>query len=153
MKNIIYKRGNIVKAKEQNILHGCNCQGVMGSGVALSIKNNFPKAYRQYKKYIKHNGKDNIFGSIQIVKCDNKNIFNLFTQKYYGKLHKKFDYNNFNQIIVKLVDEVLNNKKYKNEIALPRIGAGRGKGRWDKIEKIIKKNTKDKNIQATIYIL
>lgn len=29
--------------------HQCNCRGVMGSGVALAIKNRWPKAYDDYR--------------------------------------------------------------------------------------------------------
>ena len=32
------------------IMHGCNCLGVMGGGVALSIKNKWPEAFKAYKK-------------------------------------------------------------------------------------------------------
>ena len=32
--NIIYKQGDLLECSEQVIVHGCNAQGVMGSGVA-----------------------------------------------------------------------------------------------------------------------
>jgi O-acetyl-ADP-ribose deacetylase (regulator of RNase III) len=33
------------------IAHCCNCKGVMGSGIALEIKNRIPSAYTAYKQY------------------------------------------------------------------------------------------------------
>ena len=33
------------------IIHGVNCQGVMGSGVALAIRNKWPVVYDEYKKH------------------------------------------------------------------------------------------------------
>ena len=46
---IIYKSGDVVEAQETYIAHGCNCQGKMGKGVAMGIKDKFPKAYRDYR--------------------------------------------------------------------------------------------------------
>ena len=37
--------GNLLKAKERYICHQTNCKGMMNSGVALQIKNKYPKAY------------------------------------------------------------------------------------------------------------
>ena len=31
------------------IAHGCNTRGVMGAGIALTIKNKFPGAYKKYR--------------------------------------------------------------------------------------------------------
>ena len=36
---IIYKQGDLLEAEEVVIVHGCNAQGVVGSGVALAIRN------------------------------------------------------------------------------------------------------------------
>ncbi len=35
---ITYKQGDLMKASETYIAHGCNAQGVMGSGVAKAIR-------------------------------------------------------------------------------------------------------------------
>ena len=40
---------NLLEAKERCICHQVNCQGVMGSGVALQIKRKYPQAYKDYK--------------------------------------------------------------------------------------------------------
>lgn len=36
---IIHKDGNLLDAKTDVIAHQVNCQGVMGAGIALQIKN------------------------------------------------------------------------------------------------------------------
>jgi O-acetyl-ADP-ribose deacetylase (regulator of RNase III) len=51
-------KGDLVKLALEGhfdvIVHGCNCQGVMNSGIARQIRINFPNAYEQYKyKYDK----------------------------------------------------------------------------------------------------
>ncbi len=42
---INYVNGDLFATDIKTIVHGCNAQGVMGSGVAKSIRENFPKAY------------------------------------------------------------------------------------------------------------
>src|SRR5258707_1003755 len=52
---IITKVGNLMNVTTGHIVHGCNAQGVMGSGVALAVKRKFPGAYdaymHQYNEY------------------------------------------------------------------------------------------------------
>lgn len=66
--------------------HGVNCQGVMGSGVAWTIRNKFPKAYEEYKALCDRTvDKQQLLGSVQIVQID-EDLFiaNMFTQFNYG---------------------------------------------------------------------
>ena len=71
------KKGNVVDALLNNevdyIMHVCNAQGVMGSGVAKEIKERVPNAYKSYKNLHE-------FGSIS--ECDG--VINLVAQEYYG---------------------------------------------------------------------
>lgn len=46
---IIYKKGNVLDTTDRYIVHGCNSRKVMGSGVALAIRQKYPKAYEDYK--------------------------------------------------------------------------------------------------------
>ncbi len=42
--------GNILNIENGMICHQVNCQGVMGAGLALQIKNKWPQAYKDYRK-------------------------------------------------------------------------------------------------------
>ena len=44
------KIGDILDVQEGILVHGCNCQGVMGSGIAHSIRNRWPAVYDEYKR-------------------------------------------------------------------------------------------------------
>jgi O-acetyl-ADP-ribose deacetylase (regulator of RNase III) len=44
------KINDITNITEGILVQGCNCQGVMGSGVALAIRNKYPEIYTTYKK-------------------------------------------------------------------------------------------------------
>ena len=45
--SIIQHEGNLLN-QSGIIVHGCNCMGAMGSGVAEKIRSKFPAAYRAY---------------------------------------------------------------------------------------------------------
>ena len=47
---IIIKDGNLFNSEAQVIAHQCNCQGVMGSGVAKEVKSRYPHVYESYRK-------------------------------------------------------------------------------------------------------
>ncbi|ESQ88967.1 hypothetical protein ABAC460_14395 [Asticcacaulis sp. AC460] len=46
---IIYKTGDLLEAPERVICHGCNAQGVMGSGIAVPIRNRYPMVFKAYR--------------------------------------------------------------------------------------------------------
>lgn len=68
------------------VAHCCNCQGVMGSGIALTIKEKYRPAYDAYKDHERRNGGIHL-GSISsefVSSLDNKLIINLHAQGRYG---------------------------------------------------------------------
>lgn len=61
------------------IAHVCNCQGVMGSGIALAIKNKYHGAYEAYKEAERNFGLE--LGDISYNELNSrKYIFNLNAQ-------------------------------------------------------------------------
>lgn len=70
---IYYRTGDVLTNPDSNIImHGCNCQGVMGSGIAKQIKLLFPEAYEHYRKIYLKNGLG--LGDIQVVESNGKVI-------------------------------------------------------------------------------
>ena len=45
---IEYRKGDLLKTEIPYIAHGCNAQGVMGSGVAKVIREKWPLAFQVY---------------------------------------------------------------------------------------------------------
>ena len=45
---IEYRKGDLMAVSSGIIAHGCNAQGVMGSGVAALVKAKYPGAFEQY---------------------------------------------------------------------------------------------------------
>jgi O-acetyl-ADP-ribose deacetylase (regulator of RNase III) len=144
-----YRNQNIITAEEKLIIHGCNCQGVMGSGVALAIRNRFPRAYEKYKDQL-------IFtlGTVQFVECKDKLgtkwIGNCLTQQFYGR--NKVQYCSYDAI-QKCLEEVVHfcAKNNITAFAMPKIGCGLGGGNWKIVSNIVEEVTADRNILAIIY--
>ena len=129
---IEYIKGDLLNTDIQHIIHGCNAQGVMGSGVAKAIRAKYPTAYSDYNDM--YNSKGLELGDICVsVQNDHKVIHNAITQKNYG--------GNVGTVYVSYwaIAEVFRkiNSWNVKEIALPMIGAGLANGDWNVISAII----------------
>jgi O-acetyl-ADP-ribose deacetylase (regulator of RNase III) len=88
--------GCLLKAFEKgevNIIgHCCNAKGVMGSGIAKSIRTRYPQAYQRYRQLYELGElkTGNIIGANIGLESDNKIIFNLVGQESYGYDGKKY---------------------------------------------------------------
>lgn len=89
-------KGDLVKAVSpsspcydgtQMMLHVCNNKGVMGSGIALQVKNQIPDAYRAYKEF------EHAYGEIPLGTISTcYNVINLHAQDGYGQGRRHLDY-------------------------------------------------------------
>lgn len=91
------KDGCIIDAlfhdKVDAIGHVCNNKGVMGSGVALSIKQRLPAAFTAYRRHEELNSGIEL-GTISMSRVlGEKAVFNLHAQDGYGEssLHLSYD--------------------------------------------------------------
>lgn len=134
---IEYIKGDLLLTDCKVIVHGCNAQGVMGSGVALQIRNKYPKAYDSYRELIAQVPEESLLGCTDISEQDDgKTVINAITQLNYG--NRKVRYVSYDAIDECFEDIAawceLNSI---TEIAMPKIGAGLGGGNWEIIKTII----------------
>lgn len=124
------------------IVHGCNCQNVMGKGIAKSIKETFPAAYEADLKTIK--GDKSKLGKfswtpIQIqphpTNIDNSTVYvvNAYTQYDYRGEGVLVDYDAVRSCFGKLRSIA----SREDTIGYPKLGAGLAKGDWMIISRII----------------
>jgi O-acetyl-ADP-ribose deacetylase (regulator of RNase III) len=151
---IIYKQGDLLKCEEEILVHGCNCKGVMGAGVAKAIREKYPIVFKRYKSFCNssftrgYTPKD-LLGIVQPVKCpDGKVVANAFTQENYGR-ESGVIYVSYPA--VRKVFQYLNSQKHHGQIALPKIGSQLAGGDWATIEKIIEEEMTD--VQPVVYVL
>lgn len=137
---IIYKQGDCLEGPEPWVLHGCNAQGVMGSGVALAVKTKYPSAYLTYLASKEHDGMR--LGVVTFaVQDDGKTVFNGITQEYYGRDGKQYvDYDAVKEVITALNSHAEQTNPGVG-VAMPKIGAGLGGGDWDVIAEIIEQGS------------
>lgn len=132
---IQYKTGNLLDVTEGVIVHGCNAQGVMASGVALAIKEKYPKAYEAYKSFEAKHGLRLSSVSVRQEISHTLWVANMITQEFYGR-DPKVQYASYGAI--HLGFEKLHNFMDKDlSFHFPKIGAGYGNGDWDTIEQLI----------------
>lgn len=128
--------GDILDVKKGIICHQVNCKGVMGAGLAKSIRDKYPDVYRGYKLAYK-NGKLKL-GKVIVSKIsDDLVIANLCSQDGYGRdKHKRYtDY-------VALVDCLIRVRDLQRTTGLPvyipyGMSCGLAGGDWDKVSILI----------------
>lgn len=114
------------------IAHGVNCVGVMGSGVALSIRNKWNNVFTEYVDLVKkYNNPSELLGVSQVVQVEQNELYvlNGFTQVSFGSDSKT--YANV-QAVEQVISSGLAYAEYKNlPFYMPKIGCLRGGLSWE----------------------
>ena len=120
--------GSLLDATEDILCHQVNCQGVMGSGIALALRNKYEYLYPSYKSFCriatKNRATSALLGRVYYVSCeDNHIIANIFSQDTYGRDDITYtDYTELEVAFVRLREYALKNNL---SIAMPyKIGCG-----------------------------
>jgi O-acetyl-ADP-ribose deacetylase (regulator of RNase III) len=154
---ITYNKGNLLDTPDNFIAHGCNAQGVMGSGVAKAIKEKWPEAYNLYRRnYLSKDGL--IVGTVNraYIKEDLKCIMNCITQEYYGRDGKQYvDYKAISDCFYFccFVVSMETPEGKTPSISIPKIGAGLGGGDWKIISNIINEISDKYRVTVNVWEL
>lgn len=145
---ITYIIGDLLESSYRLILHGCNAQGVMGSGVAKHIRKKFPQAFEEY--YAAYEKEMLWLGDVIFADCGSKIIANGITQQYYGRSGECFvSYEAINNVMEDTHNYALEHGI--EHVAMPLIGSKLGGGSWKKISSIIE--DKFTNVIPIVYTL
>ncbi|MDR3697136.1 macro domain-containing protein [Mucilaginibacter sp.] len=145
---IIYKVGNILEAKADALVNTVNTVGVMGKGIALQFKNEFPENYKEYTDAV--NRKEITVGKVQIVPVNGLNgvkyVVN-FPTKAHWRYPSKMEW--IKDGLKDLHEKV---KALKIEsIAVPPLGCGNGGLNWEDVKPIIVEALSDLEINVFVY--
>jgi hypothetical protein len=129
---INHERGDILEffrsGKVNTVLHCANCQGVMGSGIALQIKNQFPEAYKSYRLHEETSGLK--LGTNSFAGFQNGYIFNLHAQKNYGTQCRQVNYEALYRCFEGVREELIG-LNFKGIIGIPyKMASDRAGGSW-----------------------
>lgn len=145
---IEYRKGDLFTTDINILVHGANDCGIMGSGIALPIKNKFPEAYNEYRDIFLTEGLEG--GSIIPVETNEKTIINAITQNFYGRDGKRYAKYDWIADCFHRINKYAANRG-EQYVAMPQIGAGLGGGSWEVISAIIESEMTD--VIPVVYIL
>lgn len=139
---------NLFDSKANFLVHQVNCQGVMGSGIAKRIRDEYPVVYDEYVRFCNSfEKKYNLLGQISIVKISNKQaVCNLFGQYNYGHNMRYTKYDAVVNGFENLRDFCIS--KGVKSIAIPvNMGCTLAGGNWIIYKTIILETFKDTDIE------
>lgn len=140
---INYIQGNLLESPELYIMHGCNNQGFMESGIAAQIKKKWPIVFKEYRRH--HDLTGLVLGTFHLVDvAPGRRVINAITQTQGGV---PVSYDAINKIFTDLNTVNLGKPRV---LSIPAIGAGVAGGSWDIIEKIIE--VRSENYQVNVYL-
>ena len=132
---------NLLDITEGIIGHSVNCSGVMGKGIALSLRNKYPIIYDKFIEWSKPCiFTPDLLGCCQIIKVSPLLwVANLFTQVYYGKSSPYMNichacYTSIGESIKQLLEIGKTNNR---PIYIPKISSMNAGGNWEIIKMII----------------
>lgn len=129
----IIKIGSILDASHGIIVHGCNAQGVMNSGLAKAIREKFPTVYEEYHREYLANGLKT--GQLILVEVGEELLVaNAITQEFFGRGPRYVSYEAIQKVFSTLAKLASDGDLV---IHYPMIGAGLGGGDWSVISEII----------------
>lgn len=131
-----FKKGNILRADSEALVNTVNTVGVMGKGIALEFKNEFPLNFERYKVAVEKG--DIKVGKVFLTETNQltpKYIIN-FPTKQHWRNPSKIEY-----IKEGLIDLVKTIEDYNiTSIAIPPLGCGNGRLNWNTVKLLIKES-------------
>lgn len=145
---IQFVTGNLLESTAEALVNTVNTVGVMGKGIALQFKKQFPGNYKAYEKACKN--KEFSTGELLITEEESllggkKTIINFPTKTDW---RKPSEYSYIETGLKELV-KIIQERNIKS-IAIPPLGAGNGGLDWNKVKLLIENHLSE--IDSDIYI-
>jgi len=145
---IKYLTGNILDSTAQALVNTVNTVGVMGKGIALQFKNQFPNNYKTYKEAC--DKKELKIGDLLVTEEESLLSGKKFIINFPTKTHWRYpsEYDYIEKGLAALVD-VIQEKKIES-IAIPPLGSGNGGLDWTEVRAMIE--NKLQGLDCTIFL-
>ncbi|MHB9143468.1 MAG: type II toxin-antitoxin system antitoxin DNA ADP-ribosyl glycohydrolase DarG [Paludibacter sp.] len=146
---IQFIEGNLLESKAEALVNTVNTVGVMGKGIALQFKNQYPNNYKLYEKACK--AKEVQVGKLFVTEDSSllggrKIIINFPTKTDW---RKPSEYS-YIESGLKDLAHIIKEQGIKS-VAVPPLGAGNGGLDWNVVKNIIEKNLNGLNCDIQIY--
>lgn len=146
---IQYKTGNLLESGAEALVNTVNTMGVMGKGIALQFKNEFPVNFKTYA--VACANKEVTIGKMLVTEeaslhGGKKTIINFPTKTSW---RKPAEYSYIEEGLKDLVN-VIQSRGIKS-IAIPPLGAGNGGLDWHRVKRILEKHLSGVEADIQIY--
>lgn len=146
---IHFKIGNLLDSNAQALVNTVNTDGIMGKGIALQFKNQFPNNYKEYVKVCKEGtisiGKLFVFNEDTLLN-GKKLIINFPTKTSWRKPSEYL----YIEMGLKDLVEIINKYNIKS-IAIPPLGAGNGGLDWNIVKEMILSHLDGLDCEIYVY--
>jgi O-acetyl-ADP-ribose deacetylase (regulator of RNase III) len=141
---ITYIKKDVITVDNGIIAHGCNCQGVMGAGVALALVRKWPSIFPPYVDMCRaYNRSKELLGMVHYARVEHHEeghniwdfsasqvvVANIFTQHFYGRAG--IAYADLEAIATGLDHVLGEGLRMDLPIYMSRIGCNLGGLKWD----------------------
>lgn len=170
MMKIQEKQGDLLSVTSGILVHGCNCQGVMGSGIAKHVRSKWSDVYTAYTSHrakvglelgdIVAVGSQKLFGDKQLARHlhavtpqlpDEVVVVNAMTQFYYGA-DPGVVYVDYDAVFAAFARIRILARDSKLSVHFPLIGCGLANGDWNIVSKLIEQAL-GPDVEATLWTL
>ncbi|WP_158796317.1 macro domain-containing protein [Pedobacter sp. L105] len=145
---IEFVTGNLLESPAEALVNTVNTVGVMGKGIALQFKKQFPSNYKTYEKACKnktfHTG-ELLINEEESLLNGKKTIINFPTKTDW---RKPSEYSYIETGLKELVLAI--QKRNIKSIAIPPLGAGNGGLEWNKVKSLMQQYLSE--VDSNIYI-
>ncbi|SDI13117.1 type II toxin-antitoxin system antitoxin DNA ADP-ribosyl glycohydrolase DarG [Mucilaginibacter sp. P25] len=147
---ITYIEGNILESRVDALVNTVNTVGVMGKGLALQFKKEFPHNFKIYQQACKNKSFD--IGNLIVTEEESL----LYGKKIIIDLPTKTDWRkpseyNYIDTGLKQLASVINERQIKS-IAIPSLGTGHGGLEWNKVKELIESNLNGIESDIQVYL-
>lgn len=157
--------GDLLEAFDRNevdvIGHCANMQNTFGTGIAKSIRERYPQAYKADTEWWNNYQEDGYGHSYSFAKvftfvedpllADPQHIFNLYGQEFYGREKRQINYGRISQALYDMSEHI---HRYNDSfnVGFPYLmGCDRAGGDWSIVSEMIEYYFK--NLEVKIYKL
>lgn len=132
---MIQRRGDVFTTESPYIGHGVNLSGVMGKGIALTIRERFPESFNQYADACAKQQLE--LGGVLITVENEKVLLHMATQRWPGPDARYDAIFDSAMDAAEQVSALAAEQERSPVLAIPRIGAGIGGLEWDKVQSLL----------------
>jgi O-acetyl-ADP-ribose deacetylase (regulator of RNase III) len=145
---IRFVKGNLLDSEAEALVNTVNTVGVMGKGLALQFKEQFPENYRKYREVCKANSfrVGQVFATIEHTVSGDKVIIN-FPTKTTWREPSRYAYIEEGLAALK---KLLIEKGIKS-VAIPPLGTRNGGLDWDRVRQMMVDSLSDIECDIVIY--